>query len=832
MRNIFLITSLLLLIGNASAQIKSPSEYFGYDIGSKFHHHHQILEYFNYLESASEQIVLSEYGKTYEGRPLMMTILSSSRNLRELEIIRMDNLKRAKLEPGSTSTNVPIVWLSYNVHGNESSSSEASMVTAYELLNNEKFKKYLEDVVVIIDPCLNPDGRERYVHFYEQWGHLPYTPNGNDAAHHEFWPGGRANHYLFDLNRDWAWQTQIESEQRLAVYNKWLPQIHVDFHEQGVNDPYYFAPAAKPYHELISPFQRSFQKTIGKNHAKYFDQRGWLYFTKEVFDLVYPSYGDTYPMFNGAIGMTYEQGGSGYAGLGINIKGGEELTLKDRIAHHNTTGLSTVEISALNANELINQFSSYFNKATSETDKKYATYVIKNENRDKAEHLKNWLDKLDIQHGKASGVVSARGFHYQSSLSRNLTINSSDIVIPAAQPKSNLVQVLFEPSTYFEDSLTYDITAWSVPYFYGLDAYGLNTKVSIVASEKPDKPVNSPVEKKPYAIHIKWNSLQDVQFVSALLQKNINLRLLPSGGSYDGISIDEGLVATRVGNSNNYVNIILEVANEYGIKVTPIYTGFADLGIDLGSGSLEVLKTPSIAVLGGPGTSSLSFGEIRHFFEQVVEFPYTILRLDYFDKLNLDEFNILVMPSGYYQDLSDSQLQSIFSWVKKGGRLIAIDKALTKLSNSDFTSLKTYFDEKEEKSLSSNSTKNDALETSGSKGRAWISNYIPGAIFNLQLDNSHFLSTGLGGDYFSLKTSSDRYAYIKGGENVGTIKSKDDLQAGFVGSNLMNALEETLVIGRESVGKGDVVYLVDNPLFRSFWYEGKLLFSNSVFLKF
>src|SRR5690606_10558989 len=244
-----------------------------------------------------------------------------------------------KSTKGEGAPTKAIVWLSYNVHGNESASTEASMQTIYDLLTSKS--DYLENTVVIIDPCINPDRRDRYVNWHNQFKNVPNIIDPNSKEHHEGWLSGRSNHYMFDLNRDWAWLTQIESRKRIKIFNQWLPHIHVDFHEQGVNNPYYFAPAAEPFHEVVTDFQRNFQVTMGKNHAKYFDANGWFYFTKEIFDLLYPSYGDTYPTYNGGVGMTYEQGGSGHAGLGISTFIGDTLSLHDRIAHHHTTGLST-----------------------------------------------------------------------------------------------------------------------------------------------------------------------------------------------------------------------------------------------------------------------------------------------------------------------------------------------------------------------------------------------------------------------------------------------------------------------------------------------------------
>ena len=339
-RSLFLI--LVISSIQISGQIQSPSDFFGYRLGDNFSRYHQVVEYFKHLEQNSSEIKLVPYGKTNEGRLLQLVFISNTENLKNIEDIRNAHMQDSNSDLGTKNNDKVIVWLSYSVHGNESSSTEASMKTAYDLIS--KYKDWLKETIIILDPCINPDGRDRYVNFYNQVKSISYDDNRNTREHHEPWHNGRTNHYIFDLNRDWAWLTQIESQQRIKQYNKWLPHIHVDFHEQGINSPYYFAPAAEPLHEVITPFQKDFQDTLGRNHAKYFDKEGWFYFTKQHFDILYPSYGDSYPMYLGSIGMTYEQAGGGIAGLGIKNDENLVLTLKDRIQHHYTTGISTIEM--------------------------------------------------------------------------------------------------------------------------------------------------------------------------------------------------------------------------------------------------------------------------------------------------------------------------------------------------------------------------------------------------------------------------------------------------------------------------------------------------------
>ncbi|MFY7919902.1 MAG: M14 family metallopeptidase, partial [Chryseotalea sp.] len=409
--------------------------------------HHEMVDYFNYVDAQLSNVQVYEYGKTYEDRPLLYTIIASEENFKKLEEIRKDNLIRAGVLQGTpSSSKVAIVWMSYNVHGNEASAMEAAITTLYELCTSAKAKEWLKNTVVIIDPCINPDGRDRYANFNNAFSNTTPNTNGEAAEHREPWPGGRPNHYWFDLNRDWAWLQQKESAARIPVYNQWLPHVHVDFHEQGYNSPYYFAPAAEPYHQVISKWQREFQHTIGKNNAKYFDSNGWLYFTKEVFDLYYPSYGDTYPTYSGAIGMTYEQAGSGYAGLSIQTEEGDPLTLEQRIKHHHTTGLSTVEITSQHANRVVDEFEKYHKENINNPFGTYKTYVIKgNNNPDKLNRLAKWLQHHDIQFGLAGNNKPAKGFNYQNQSVGNVTIESNDIVINTYQPKSRFITTVFEP---------------------------------------------------------------------------------------------------------------------------------------------------------------------------------------------------------------------------------------------------------------------------------------------------------------------------------------------------------------------------------------------------
>ncbi len=815
MKRFLLFTSLIITFSAVAQSLKSPSEFLGYELGTTFTRHHEVVDYFKYLaKNAPEQVLLQEYGITNERRPLLLAIVSTAPNIKDLENIRTEHLRSTE---GESNASKAIVWLSYNVHGNESVSTEASMQTIYDLLTEKK--AYLENTIVIIDPCINPDGRDRYVNWYNQHKNTPNNIDPNSKEHHEGWWNGRSNHYMFDLNRDWAWLTQIESQSRLKVYNQWLPHVHVDFHEQSVDSPYYFAPAAEPYHEVITPFQKEFQTTIAKNHAKYFDANGWLYFTKEVFDLLYPSYGDTYPIYNGGIGMTYEQGGSGRAGLGIVTGNGDTLTLNDRIAHHRTTGLSTVEVAAKNAQKLNEEFKKFYKNK----NYRHKSYIL-NGDLDNIEILTQLLDKHDIKYGQAK-ASTINGLKYDTGKMGSMKTTSNSLVVSMDQPKSTLVKVLLEPNAKLSDSVTYDITAWSLPYAYGLEALaspGLIPNEPYVR-KKIGKQV---LDDMAYAYISEWNSFKDAEFLADLLKNKIKVRRSFKPFELDGKSFERGsLIITKGDNKNNpkFLKSLGEIANKYNLPLTATPTGLVESGKDLGSQYVQMIKEPKIAILSGQPTSTLQFGEVWHFFEQQLNYPITVIDSDYMGRVDFSEYDILILPNGYgYKKFLDGKkVEGLKQWVSDGGKLIAMGGAIKGLTGENGFEIKT-------KESGKDSTEH--LQVFDESQRESMKKAIAGAIFKAKVDNTHPLAYGYQDTYFTLKLGSEAYNYLINGSVVYLEGNQNIPVAGFAGSEAQQKIANTLVFGVEPHGSGHVIYMVDNPLFRGFWENGKLFFANALFM--
>ena len=815
----FTVLVTLLLTSLLTAQsLKSPEEFLGYKIGTQFSRHADVVRYFEYIASHSEWVTFQEYGKTNERRSLTYAIVTSPQNQLNSEEIRKNHLKNAGIETGTANPEKAIVWLSYNVHGNEASSTEASMLTLYELITSKK--DWLENTVVIIDPCINPDGRDRYVNWYNKTKATPYDTNPDASEHNEPWPGGRANHYLFDLNRDWAWATQVETRQRLKIYNSWMPHIHVDFHEQGINQPYYFAPAAEPYHKIITPFQFDFQKQIGANHAKYFDANGWLFFTRERFDLLYPSYGDTYPTYTGSIGMTYEQAGGGEAGLGIKKADGTILTLVDRVAHHFTTGISTVEMASKNVQKLNTEFSKYF----SEPDVAYKSFTVSGE----ADHLKTLADLLDVHEIKYTytGAGKTSGYDYNSSKQGTIDYKTA-LIVSTNQPKGKLVHVLFEPEAALSTPLTYDITAWSLPYAFGLNAVA-DTKASGSKPVTVKTPIRNTSVKNAAGYISKWNSMADAKFVAALLKENIKIRFSEKSFTQENRNFPAGtLIITRSDNQNtsDFDDKLIQIANEHNRVLTSSASSFASAGPDFGSPDVKLINKVKIAVLTGEQTSSLSYGAVWQFFEQQLDYPVTSINASEINQVNWSDYDILVMPNGRYK-LDDGTLKILKSWISKGGNLIAIDGALKVFADKDDFGIKEI--------------KTDTKKTADSTAAKLIpyadremessKSLISGSIFKTKVDASHPLAFGYGDTYFSLKIGNDAYALLDKGYNVAYLGDNPKSSSGFAGEDALKKLQNSLIFGVEPMGSGSITYMVDDPLFRAFWENGKLFFVNALFI--
>jgi putative intracellular protease/amidase len=836
------------------SQIETPAEFLGYELGDRFTRHHKVVDYAQSLADGSDRAVWMPYGRTSEYRDLGLLIVTSKANHARLESLRQANLARTEGKGlPADDPGVAFVYLSYNVHGNEAVCTEAALRTMHALVSGEDaggrdVAAWLDQAVVLIDPCVNPDGRDRYVAFQDRTSGLTPDADLSTVEHDEPWPGGRSNHFMFDMNRDWAWQTQVETQGRVTAYRHWMPQVHVDFHEQGINSPYYFAPAAEPFHKIISPWQRKCQEHIGANNARWFDARGALYFTREVFDLFYPAYGDTWPLYNGAIGMTYEQGGSGRAGRAALTSLGDTLTLAYRIQNHHESGLSTVEESVRRAGELVEEFADYHQRNIEAPFGAYRGYVFPaRQDAAKMAELRRLLDANGIDYGTAPAASGVRVYDYATGRTGKRTVRQGDLLIDARQPHGGILQVLMDPDPVLSDSMTYDITAWALPHALGLDALALTSALSVAGEwVKPARAQRATGPEQAYAWVLPGNGADAIRGLASLLKDGVTVRRADTGFTVEGQVFAAGdFVITRRNNEGvaDMAGALARASQAAGTRALAVTSGRVTSGYDFGSSHYDAIQAPRVATIVGPGVSSLSAGEIWHHFETKLDYPLN--RVGAMDELDLDNLDVVILPSGWYR-MGDDERSALADWVRSGGQLVAVGGACSAFAGQDGWGLERYADgeraeiEAAEEAVQEAADERNAHDRAAQgldplpfidRGRDRLRYDLPGAIFRAAVDDSHPLADGYSTEYMTLRTSGRRYAALEDG-NVAVLLPADHGRpfSGHAGEMAIPAQAGSLVAGVQNMGRGSVVYLVDNPLFRAFWKSGHRFFENAVFL--
>lgn len=829
----FIILAAFVSLNLHSQVVQTPEQFLGYTPGDRFTLHHSIDGYFRHVAEASPNADYMQYGVTWEGRPLGVCIISSPENIANLENIRMSNLQRTGLAPGEPAAEaVPIVWLAYNVHGAEPVGSEAAMKVLYTLVTGSYpgADEWLKNLIIIIDPCQNPDGRDLFTTRYLRSQGYPPSSDPNAWEHNQGWPSARLNHYLFDLNRDWSWHVQQETRLRMKLYNSFMPHIHADFHEMGAGSSFFFPPGAEPWHETITPWQREYHTITGKTTAKLFDTANRLYFTKDNFDLFCPSFGDTWPLFNGAMGFTLEQGGGAQAGLTFSREEGDTLTLRKRIEGHWLSSVAMIAAANDNRERLLKEFYEFFRSASTSPTFKYKTIVIKGSN-DAASlaSLRNLLESNQIRY--SSPRVTGKkltAFDYRSDREGTLTVEKNDLIISAFQPQSRLMQVLFEPDSRSSDSISYDLTAWALPYVYNIEAYAVEERLS--AAETPyavtaaDRPLDS---IKPYAYAAPMTGFNELRFMAQLYKNGLNVRYSLKPFVTEGITFGRGSVMVARGDNMNVIDFdrkVYDAASKSSITAVRLSSGMVTEGKDIGSDYAPVNKAPAVALAGGEGTSQ-AFGEIWYYMERELEFPVTVIDGSDLPDCDLSDYDILILPGGDYTKAKDR----IMTFVKEGGRVIAIDNAMALFRAEKTTELGKATEAKEaedKKSVKSTVGDTTLLTRYDDQRRISATERSSGAIFRVRLDDTHPYAFGMGKEWFLMKRSTG-FPFLEKGRNIGYITDNKPV-AGFAGYKFCQKVKNTSVIASERIGEGEVIYISDDPYFRAYWKSGRVLLGNLI----
>jgi len=830
--------------------VESPAQFLGYEPGAQFTPHHKIVDYAHYLAKNSERVQLQTYGQSYERRPLLCLFISTPKNLEKLPQIEAALASLRKVKPNADLAQIyhetpAVVWLSYGVHGNEPSSAEAALQVAYQLAagTDSTTRKILKNLVVIIDPLLNPDGRERYVNGYRSAVGPEPNPDPQSAEHFESWPGGRTNHYYIDLNRDWAWATQQETRARLQLYRKWYPQVHVDFHEMSYESTYFFFPPQGPMLQILPAETRDWMSRFGRMIAKAFDHYGWAYYSAEDFDLFYPGYGDSWPTLNGAIGMTFEQAGHARAGLVVTRKDGTHLTLADRIRHHFVSSMATLKTTAQFKEKRLRDYRHFWVSGQEQAQKlPFRGYAViagtaKGRFRDFLQTLlRQGIALQRVEH--AVQIKNARDL--LTDAPQKITLAPGDYFIPLVQENTRLLQVLFEPRPALSDTFFYDITAWSLPVAYGVRAFKLAkapTGLSEVAHAIADD--SSAVLPAPgYAYIIPWSDLASFGLVSDLLEKGVRVYVAKKGFALNGRLFHAGDTVVPVhanGVAQKLHAQVTRLAAKWHVEWVGVNTGYTEDGIDLGSNNVAWLRQPKIAVLMHEPVNSNSYGAIWHILEQQAETPFSALRTGAFKNSKLSRYNVLVFPDAFasYSMFFDSiAVQKLKAWIREGGVAIGLGKGAeffigAKLSANRIKSAKKTKKDSVQAKIKQQESERRIRMTWKEKQEERMRSRVPGAIFRIRLDRTHPLGYGHDSEGFIIKRNKLAFVLSDKVHNVGII-GKNAHVAGFLNHDNTKLLQDSAVMTVERMGRGKIILFAYDPNFRLFWRNATGLFLNAL----
>lgn len=832
-RSASMIILFLFFFGSISAQnyffqdkapfdtnIPSPEEFLGYPIGAQHTRHDQIVAYLTELAELSDRATIATYGKTHEHRKLVILTVSSPNHLNNLPQLQQQHLQFVNTNASPTNYNeVPIfINLGYNVHGNEPSSSEAALLTAYTLVASQspEVLNYLENAVIFIDPTINPDGRDRHTQWANQFQGSPLVSDGNDVEHNEAWPRGRTNHYWFDLNRDWLLAVHPESQGKLNWYHQWYPNVVTDFHEMGTNSTYFFEPM-KPIGSLDPIMPKENYEDLNNTFAPYFsgalDNIGSFYFTKEAFDGTYPGYGSSYPDLQGGLALLFEQASSrGH----LQDTDYGTISFPFTIRNQYVSSIATIKASVENKAMLRKYQQDFFKSAVRNNTNGVAAY--------------EFGDAYDMNRNKAflDFLMKHKIKVYKS--------GANKYVVPTKQPQQRMVQTMFETYSKYRDSVFYDASAWSVANFYNMkytEKGSVNLGNEITSTEEI---VNvTPVTKTNYAYIMDWDDyyapaalhyMQEngLKVASAFKPFSANTNAGNKNFHYGSVMIP---VSKQEKDAEEVFTIVKEAQMRFNVPVYSANTGFSTSGVDLGSSNLRYIEQPKAAMIIGDGVNSYEAGEVWHLLDRRVEMPITKIHSNMLSRVSLDDYNTLVMVSSWGSAVDSIQQKKIKEWVSNGNTLITIGGASKWAIDKKL--VKEQLTKKEKDTAKNKEVKRlpyvDARENDGAK-------QVGGAIFEVDLDITHPL--GFGYRNSKLPVYKNNEVFIKPSKSAYSTVAKYTEDAhidGYISDdNYENLLKPSASVIVSRIGGGRVVMFADNPNFRGAWYGTNRMFLNAIFL--
>ncbi len=798
-----------------NSNIPTPKSIIGHEVGEWHVTHDKLVQYMYALAQSSDRITIENRGSTFEGRPLVLLTITAPTNHNSIEKIRKNHvaLTEGNASGLHTGSMPAVVYQGFSIHGNEPSGSNASLAVAYYLAaaQGAKIDELLNNTVILFDPSFNPDGLQRFAYWANIHKSQNINPDPNDREYSEVWPGGRTNHYWFDMNRDWLPVQLPESRARIKSFHHWYPNILTDHHEMGTNSSFFFQPGIPSRtHPLTPQKNQDLTGAIAQYHAKAFNKLGSFYYTEESFDDFYYGKGSTFPDINGAIGILFEQASSrGHAQESDN----GILTFPFTIRNQFTAALSTLEAAVNMRTELLDYQRDFYNKARNEASKGGAIVFGDEKDAARTYHLAEILQRHKIAFHEIQSDFSSNGKNYKKGYS---------FIIPKNQKQHRLINAMFEKRTTFRDSLFYDVSAWTLPLAFNLDYEEVSINKAGAQVTNLEMHKNNNPSTSNYAYLMEWNEYYAPKALNMILQKGLRAKVGMKTFSVENKSYDYGTILIPVQNqtlNTQELGVFMsKISEETHVKITPVGTGLTK-GIDLGSSQFRAIEKPKVAIIIGDGINPYDAGEMWHLFDTRYDMMITKIDNDRLQRVDLSEYTDIILPASWGNGLDKPAAEKIKTWVRNGGTLIGYRSAGRWLNKNEL--LKMEFKTKKDTAQSI------SFEQRGDYNGAQV---IGGAIFETQLDRSHPIAFG----YKNAKLPMFRNTTLfvkpdKDSYNNPISYTSNPLLSGYISSKNLDQLKNSVPFKTKGLGRGQVIYFTDNTNFRAFWYGTNKLLMNAIF---
>jgi hypothetical protein len=866
----------------------------GHDWSERITMHHEMEKYVTVLQqSAKDRLRVVKYGETWEGKSLVYLVIGSPTNISRLDAIKagMQRLADPRRTSAAEATELiktlpSIVWLICGVHGNEISSVDAGLLTVYHLLasqNDELVNTALRNALVIIDPMQNPDGRDRFINYFRQNTGRWADADLQSAEHNEVWPSGRVNHYLFDMNRDWFAQTQLETRGRTRAFLEWFPQVFADLHEMGTESSYYFAPPDLPFNPNFTKQQLDWLRAFGQNNGKWFDRFRFDYFTRENYDSFYPGYGEGWPMFHGAIGMTYEQ--ASVRGLVAQRRDETRMHYRDSVHHHFIAALSTIENTGRNREALLRYFYDYRRTAIEEGQKEtIKEYIIAPGNDpNRAARLAGWLMASGIEVKRAESAFSnAKTRDYYDELLQTRDFPAGTFVVSLAQPAKRMARTLMDKRTEQDKEFIdeqrernrkrqseefYDVTAWSLPLLFDVPSYTAEIAsagqfTTLKETPIPQGKIQGPRASLAYVIP--WGTQSSASALAEMFRQDLRVHSNDKPFKMNGTNFPAGtLIVKTKDNPADLFDRMQRLATNFGVNIYPTDSAWVEEGPNFGSANVKFLVKPRIALAYNTPTLANSAGWVRYLIEQRYGYPVTTIRAEQMRGMDLTRYNVLILPDaagGYNSAFTDGA--KLREFMNNDGTLVTFANATTWLTEERIGLLPTKRERKEKGETKASKPAAESSSPAKSAGRdsdiapqtanakpaetpkeppadqtiepreEWPSQ-TPGAILRVSVDNSHWLGFGYGTTTNVLVDSNRVFTPLRLDQGVNVARFLPDnkfLLSGLMWDDARRQFPNKAYLMYVPYGRGHLVAFSEDPGYRAFLEGLNVMLMNALFL--